>query len=182
MDRYLIRGFVDGLLSTLGIVIGASAAIGAGEVEASHIIIAAGIGGGVANSLSNVLGAVMGEKAAIYERFKEVEKAMLKDEALRGTKVDEKIQDKIVSSGVADGFATLGGAIVPILPFLLIPIFVFSVLMALYVSIAISLASFFILGIYVGKISKENVVLSGLKMAAFGGVTAIIATLIRIAL
>ncbi|MBS3802436.1 MAG: hypothetical protein KGY65_06770, partial [Candidatus Thermoplasmatota archaeon] len=65
--RYLIRGFIDGVLSSLGVVIGASTAIGAtvgsnNATAASAIIIAAGIGGGVANGLSNILGASVGEK------------------------------------------------------------------------------------------------------------------------
>ncbi len=183
MDRYLIRGFIDGLLSTLGIVIGASTAIGAGGgVEASHIIIAAGLGGGIANGLSNVLGAFMGEKAALYERYEKVEKAMLKDDALKGTKVDEKLQDKVLTSGVADGLATLGGAILPILPFFLITLPAFTTIEGLYTSIGLSLVLFFVLGTYIGKISKENIVLSGLKMVAFGGITALIVTLVRIAL
>lgn len=186
MDRYLIRGFIDGLLSTLGIVIGASTAIGAtggaeGGVEASHIIVAAGLGGGVANGLSNVLGAFMGEKTALYKRIKKVEKAMLKEEALRGSKVDERLQNKIISSGIADGLATIGGALVPVVPFIFTSIFVFDPLMALYFSIIISLVLFFILGTYIGKISKENIILSGLKMMAFAGATAIVAALIRLA-
>lgn len=181
MDRYLIRGFIDGLLSTLGIVIGASTAIGGGG-KASHVIIAAGVGGGVANGLSNVLGAIMGEKAATYERVEKMEKAMLKDEALQDTKVDERMQDKIMTSGIVDGVATLGGAMVPVLPFIFILALPLSSLTALYISIGISLALFFALGVYIGNISKENVIISGLKMVAFGGVTAIIATLIRMAL
>lgn len=181
MDRYLVRGFIDGLLSTLGIVIGASTAISTSTViEASHIIIAAGLGGGIANGLSNILGAFMGEKAALHKRFEKVEKAMLKDEALRGSKVDEKAQDKIITSGVADGLATLGGSIVPVVPFLLIPLLGIVPMIGLYISITISLGLFFVLGAYIGKISKENIFLSGLKMAAFGGVTAVIVTIIRL--
>ncbi len=183
MDRYLIRGFIDGLLSTLGIVIGASTAMRTGGgVEASHIIIAAGLGGGVANSLSNILGAFMGEKAALYERYQEMEKAMLKDDALKGTKVDEKLQGKVLTSGAADGLATLGGAILPIVPFFLITLPGFTTLKGLYTSIGLSLALFFVLGTYIGKISSENMVLSGLKMVAFGGATALVVTLIRLVL
>lgn len=180
MDRYIIRGFIDGLLSTLGIVIGASTAIGA-SAEAAQIIIAAGIGGGVANGLSNILGAFMGEKVEVGKRMEKVEKAMLEEEALRGTKVDEKFQNEIVSGGVADGLATIGGALIPVLPFLFIAIFAFSTQIALYVSIIFSLIVFFILGVYVGRVSKENAIFSGLKMAAFGGITAVVVTLIRLA-
>lgn len=181
MGRYLVRGFIDGLLSTLGIVIGASTAIGSGgAVEASHIIIAAGIGGGVANGLSNILGAFMGEKMEMYKRFERVENAMLKEEVLRGTRVDDEVQEKVISSGLLDGVATLGGAIIPVSPFFLVPLFSFPEMEMLYTSVAASLTVFFFLGVYIGRISKENLILSGLKMAAFGAGTAIIAALIRL--
>lgn len=180
--RYLVRGFIDGLLSTLGVVIGASTAIGADNgVEASHIIMAAGVGGGVANGLSNILGAYMGEKLEMGAKFEEVERAMLKEEALRGTKVVERVQNRVISFGIFDGLATIGGAMVPVLPFIFIPLFTIADLTALYVSIVISLSLFFFLGAYVGRVAKENIVLSGMKMVAFGGVTAIVVTIIRLA-
>ncbi len=180
MDRYLIRGFVDGLLSTLGIVIGASAVIGAGEVNGSSIIIAAGLGGGVANGLSNVLGAFMGEKAALYERYQKVEKAMLKEGAIKDSKVDEKLQDRILTSGAADGLATMLGALIPIVPFFLASFPAITPIKSLYIAVGVSIALFFSLGAYIGRISKENMVFSGLKMAAFGGATALVVTVIRI--
>ncbi|KXA89392.1 hypothetical protein AKJ62_03235 [candidate division MSBL1 archaeon SCGC-AAA259D14] len=186
MDRYLIRGFIDGLLSTLGVVIGASIAITSGGTETVQagyiIIIASGLGGGIANGLSNVLGAFMGEKAAMYERYKKVEKAMLRDDVLKGTKVDERIQDKILTSGVADGLSTIGGAIIPIIPFLFVPIFTLTPMFGLYLSILVSLVLFFVLGIYIGKVSKENIILSGLKMVAFGGATTVIVGIISLIL
>lgn len=183
MDRYFIRGFIDGLLSTLGVVIGASTAIGTGsEIEVSRIIIAAGISGGIANGTSNILGAFMGEKVAAHKRFKEIEKAMLKEEALRGTKVDEKAQNKVISSGILDGLATIGGAIIPVFPFILVAALILSSMTALTVSIGLSLVVFFVLGVYIGKISKENIIFSGLKLVAFGAATAVIAHLIKVLL
>ena len=79
--RYLIRGFIDGVLSSLGVVIGASTAIGAtvgsnNATAASAIIIAAGIGGGIANGLSNILGASVGEKLVKEIELGEIEKAI----------------------------------------------------------------------------------------------------------
>jgi len=179
MDRYLIRGFIDGLLSTLGIVIGASTVIGSGQMEASHIIISAGLGGGVANGLSNVLGAFMGEKAALSERYEKVDKAMLKDGAMKGTEVDKKFRDKVISSGIIDGVSTLIGAIIPVIPFIFSIFLGFPPITGLYLSVGISVSIFFVLGAYIGKISKGNIVLSALKMGAFGGATALIVALLR---
>ncbi len=179
MDRYLIRGFIDGLLSTLGIVIGASTVIGSGQASASQIIISAGLGGGVANGLSNLLGAFMGEKAALSKRYERVEKALLKDGAIKESKVDKEFKNKVLTSGIVDGVSTMIGAIIPVIPFIFAMILDFTPMSALYSSIGISVALFFVLGAYIGKMSKGNVLYSALKMGAFGGATALIVALLR---
>ncbi|KXA92723.1 hypothetical protein AKJ64_02390 [candidate division MSBL1 archaeon SCGC-AAA259E17] len=181
--RYLVRGFIDGLLSTLGAVIGASAAIGtSSETSAASVILSAGVGAGIANGLSNVLAAFMGEKLVVVRRLEEVERAMLEEEALRKSRVADEIHQKIISGGMADGLATIGGAMVPVLPFVFVPLLAIKGTIALYSSIILSLVSFFVLGGYIGKVSRENVIFSGLKMAAFAGVTAIICKLVKMAL
>ena len=183
--RYLIRGFIDGVLSSLGVVIGASTAIGAtigsnNATAASAIIIAAGIGGGVANGLSNILGASVGEKLVKEIELGEIEKAMLKRGGeLHGTVVDEKLNETLWSSAIYDGIATFIGSIIPVLPFIVGALFLITDMISLYTSIVISLFVFFILGIYIGKIAREQVIISGLKLVAFGVVTVIITTLIR---
>ncbi len=177
-SRYLIRGFVDGVLSTLGVVIGASTAIGT-STQASQVIIAAGIGGGMANGLSNILGAFMAEKVMVGERLEELEKAMVKEEALRETKLNEKFKTRTISGSLADGLSTIGGALIPVIPFVLAPVFLISERTALLSSVVFSLLLFAFLGVYVGRVTKENIVLSALKMASFAGITAAVATLIR---
>ena len=185
--RYLIRGFIDGVLSSLGVVIGASTAIGAtvgsNNTATSAIIIAAGIGGGVANGLSNILGASVGEKLVKELELSEIEKAMLKSGGeLRGTAVDQKLNEKLWSSAIYDGVTTFIGSIIPVLPFIVGSLFLITDMISLYASITISLLLFFILGVYIGRIAKEHIIISGLKLVAFGVVTVIITTLIRMIL
>lgn len=174
MDKYFIRGIVDGSLSCLGVVIGASAAIGL--EQAKWIIIAAGLGGGVANGISNLLGAYMAEKAVVYKRFEEVEKAMLKSKVVRDSEIGGRRIRRIYSSGIIDGVATIIGAVLPVIPF-----FIFGTTLAVWVSIGITLSILFYIGTYVGKISRENIILAGGKMVAFGATAAVIAALIRMA-
>lgn len=142
----------------------------------------AGVGAGIANGLSNILAAFMGEKLVHVRRLEELEKAMLEDEALRKSRVADERHQKIVSGGIIDGIATIGGAMVPVLPFISVPLFGVEETIALYSSVLLSLMAFFILGGYIGKISRENVIYSGFKMAAFAGVTAIICKLVKMAL
>lgn len=178
--RYLVRGFIDGLLSTLGSVIGASAALNSNtEAGAATIVLSAGIGAGVANGLSNVLAAFMGEKLVLGRRLEEMEKAILKEEVLRDSKVADEIHEKIARGGIIDGIATIFGALIPVLPFAFVSTGLITGIFALYLSVAVSTITFFILGGYIGSIAKENMLLSGAKMAAFGIVTTIIVRLLR---
>jgi predicted membrane protein (TIGR00267 family) len=180
-NRYIIRGFIDGVLSSLGVVIGASAAIGFGDNDtAALIIIAAGIGGGIANGLSNILGAFVGEKLVKEKNLRKIENAMLKKEGLRGTELDRRMEKEVRICGVYDGLSTIFGSLIPVAPFLLGLIISCDSTFLLYVSAAISLILFFILGLYVGKISRENIILSGLKLVAFGMVTLIVTFLVKI--
>ncbi len=181
--RYLLRGFIDGVLSSLGVVIGASTAIGfAAANQVAAVIIAAGIGGGIANGFSNILGAFVGEKLVKEKRLRKIEKAMLKKDALQGTEIDKRMQKNVIYSGLYDGLATIVGSLIPVFPFIIGRFFVIKSSTLLYISAAISLILFFILGVYVGKISKENLILSGLKLVAFGVVTLIVTLLIKITL
>jgi len=178
--RYLLRGFIDGVLSSLGVVIGASTAIGlSSSVKATTIIIAAGIGGGVANGFSNILGAFVGEKLVKEKRLRKIEKAMLEEENLRGTEIDKELEKKVFFSGLYDGIATIAGSLVPVCPFLVGVLIKIQNLALLYSSAFISLVLFFLLGVYIGRISKENIIFSGLKLVAFGIVTLVITLIIR---
>jgi len=175
MARYFIRGLIDGSLSTLGIVIGASIAIGLSPEAARTIIIAAGIGGGIANGLSNIIGAFAAEKTVAHKELERVERAMLKRGAIKNSELHRETEKKIISSSVIDGLATIGGSVIPVLPFFILP-----ALPALEWSVAVTLAFFFVIGIYIGRVSRENLALSGLKMVLFAGATAGIAALIKI--
>ena len=166
--RYIIRGLIDGSLSSLGVVIGASG----GDVS---IIIAAGIGGGVANGISNILGALTAERAILEGKRSSQEKVLLKEEgSLKKTSFYKEALNKTAISGIGDGVSTAFGSIIPVLPFLFL-----DKQMAMIVAILITLLILFILGIFIGKISKENLVISGFKMVIGGLLVAIISFIIE---
>ncbi|UXM84683.1 TIGR00267 family protein [Methanococcus aeolicus] len=161
--RYIIRGIIDGSLSSLGVVIGASG----GDIS---IIIAAGVGGGVANGISNILGALTAERAILEGERASQEKVLLQNEgSLKKSSFYQMAIDKTAVSGMQDGLATALGSIIPVMPFLFL-----EKNMAIMVSIAITLAILFALGVFIGKISKENLKIYGLKMVIGGVMVAII--------
>jgi predicted membrane protein (TIGR00267 family) len=164
--RNITRGLIDGSLSTLGIVLGAAISM---DIK---VIMAAGLGGGIANALSNILGALTAEKAAVMVDLGKYERAMVGSKTkLRETKIYEKEKRRIWASGVSDCIATLVGSLVSIAPFALL-----SLTPAIYASIGLTVGLLFVLGLYLGKLSKENMIFSGIKMAIFGVITAIVAS------
>ncbi|MBN2518708.1 MAG: TIGR00267 family protein [Candidatus Altiarchaeota archaeon] len=168
--RYVSRGLIDGSLSILGVVLGA--AVG-GDVK---VIIAAGLGGGIANCLSNVFGALTAERAAIMADLKKTEEDLVgSDVRLKDTKIYTNQKNRILQGGALDGLFTFIGSTVPIAPFLLVGRLV-DLETAILLSVAVTLLLLFVLGVYLGKLSKENILISGSKLALFGLITAIIAS------
>jgi predicted membrane protein (TIGR00267 family) len=160
--RYITRGFIDGSLSTLGIVLGA--AVG-GDPK---VIIAAGLGGGMANAISNLLGALTAEKAGVMQELGEYEKAMVGSKVkLKDTHIYEKRKKRIWKAGLYDGLATFVGSVVPVIPFAIL-----SISNAAIASIVVTVSLLFMLGVYLGRLSKENLIFAGIKMAIFGLITA----------
>ena len=167
--RYIVRGLIDGSLSALGVVIGAS-----GSADAS-VIIAAGLGGGIANGLSNILGAFTAEKASLERERIQKEKSLLKKNGyLKKSIIYKKAIRETMICGLIDGISTTIGSALPVVPF-----FLFDIKTALYVAIGITIAILFILGVFIGKISKENVVVSGIKMVIGALVVAVLCFMVE---
>ena len=161
-----MRGFIDGALSTLGVVVGATAA-------PAQIIIAAAVGGTLANGISNVLSAFSAEGIQKYAELRGVERAMVA-RRLDGTARHRQITGITFRAGLVDGGATVLGGSIPIIPYLMAPPF-----QAMLIAIGLVLALALLLGVYLGHISRKNMALSALKMAAFAVLVAGLVYLIQ---
>jgi len=172
MQRYVFRGLIDGSLSTLGVIIGAQSA-GVG------VILAAGIGGGIANGLSNILGAFTAEKSATERKLAEIRKAMVFYPQFKKTELYRNQMRLTIMSGILDGLATIAGSLIPLVPFMLSLFLKISKSYALLSSLILTVILLFLIGGYIGRISRENLVLAGVKMAVAGMATAAICTAIE---
>ena len=110
--RYLIRGIMDGSISTLGVVIGAF------NPEAS-LIVAAGAAGAIANGISNIIAAFTAEYADQYTNLRALEQATLRE--LEGTYQEKALKREILISAVYDGLASIIGGVLPLFPFVFFP-------------------------------------------------------------
>jgi len=166
MKKHFIRGIVDGSLATLGVVIGASAAI-------PPIIVAAALGGVMANGVANSLSAFSSEKVFQFAELRKTEKSMVR-KSLKGSTPEHMKSRATVRASLTDGLATIVGGSIPIIPYLLLPAAI-----AMLISICSVISIVFIIGLYIGKLSKENILVSALKMVFFGIAVVAIAYLVQ---
>jgi len=176
--RMFVTNSFDGLLSSLGVVLG-NYVSGTDNVE-SYI----GTVLGASFSLgffSGIVATYLSERAERLRELKRTERVML--HSLKGT-IYEKAA-KLVPIYVAL-WSGLGAIVLPLIgisPFLTVKMLNIEVATAIlvYASAAIMILELFALGYYLGMISGENRVLSGLRMALIGLGSVVFFTLISIA-
>jgi predicted membrane protein (TIGR00267 family) len=164
--RYVILGSIDGLLATLGIILGVSV-VGASNL----IVVSAGFGGAIALALTNGLGSYLAESTIEHGKLVETEKSLLRK--LSNTYVESQSKKRIVNDALTHGGASFLASLVPLAPWML------GVGSAL-VSIVLSLITLVALGIYSGYISRQNYVMSVAKMVGLGMLIIITVELLRI--
>lgn len=174
--RYFVMNAFDGALTMLGVVIGAYLA----NIRAPLSIISAGVAGSLAMGISGVSGAYMTEKAERLKQLKTLEKAMLKN--LRNSIQYRSHRFATLMAALVDGLSPALAAICVISPFFMVHLGFLTFENAFFYSIGITLVVLFSLGVYLAKISDENVIAYGLQMLAVGVITAALAIVVSIAL
>lgn len=175
--RYFVMNAFDGALTMLGVVIGAAMA----QTETPTIIIAAGISGSFAMGISGFSGAYMAESAERTKELKHMEKALLKpldEESVQ--REAARFATKVTA--LVDAVSPAIAAIMVISPFFLINSGILTMSMAFVASLAITFTILSVLGMYLAKVTEENMLWHGLRMLAVGLITAILCVLVSVAL
>lgn len=172
LRRYFAMNAFDGAMTSLGVVIGAWL----GELQDPGTIIGVILTGAVAMMVSGFSGTYMTESAERNHSLNELEDAMLVD-------LDETIyhragQTVSIIAAVVDGLAPFVASIPAVAPFLMVGALGLKV--AFLSSIGLSLATLFLLGVYLGRISGGNLLLSGAKMMVSGVAVALIALFLNL--
>jgi len=163
--RYFIKNGFDGSMTLLGIIVG-SWVVGVTEPE---IIVTAGLGACLAMGVSGLFGAYMTEKAERTRQLKTLEGAMLTD--LSGSILSDASDFVSVYAAFVDGASPILTAVISLIPFILALTGTFVIWDAYIVSLILTLATLFSLGLYLGRIAKENILLYGIKTLAAGILT-----------
>jgi len=164
--RYFVMNAFDGALTMLGVVIGAYVS----GVLKPIVIISAGIAGSIAMGTSGMSGAYMTEKAERTKKLKGLERAMLKDmkDGLHG----KSLRFASIYAAIVDGVSPALAAMIVISPFFLVNFNLISSEIAFFSSITITLLILSLLGVYLAKISDENMIKYGIQMLFVGVITA----------
>ncbi|RLF11521.1 MAG: hypothetical protein DRJ98_03235 [Thermoprotei archaeon] len=172
--RYFVMNLFDGSLAVLGVVLGSYAA----GVRDPSVVIKVGLGVGVAMAVSGFSGAYMAERAERTRELKVLEKALFSD--LEKTAFGRASSFAALLAAIVNGISPIAAIAVATAPFMLASLGFFNFNVAVAWSAALMIATLFILGIYMGKVSGESVLISGFKALLIGGVTASLLLLIQV--
>ncbi len=160
--RYFIKNGFDGSMTVLGIVVG-SWIVGVDEPE---IIVTAGLAACLAMGVSGLFGAFLTEKAERKQHLKTVEAAMLTD--LSDSIISEASDFVSLYAALIDGASPMLTAVISLIPFILTLTGTLIIWNAYVFSFIVTLVTLFSLGLYLGRIAKENMLLYGVQTVAAG--------------
>jgi predicted membrane protein (TIGR00267 family) len=159
--RAFVNNSFDGVLTMTGVVMG-NFVVG---VEDATVVLVTGLSTALAIGISGGWGAYLTESAERRQDIDELEQVTLTD--LGDTKIGKASRAAVVTVAAVDGLSPFLSALVVVLPFFLVPLLP-SVQYAYYASIALALLALFGLGIYLGRLSKRSLIMSGLRTALAG--------------
>ena len=173
LRRYFAMNAFDGAMTSLGVVIGAYLS----HIHEPRSVMGVIITSGIAMMVSGFSGTYMTESAERSRSLNELEDAMLVnlDDTLYGR------ASRFVSlfAALVDGLAPFIAAIPSLVPFLVVP-GLLAIETGYMASVAASLVTLFTLGVYLGKISGENILVNGVKMVLAGIAVALIALVLNL--
>ena len=174
--RYFVLNAFDGALTVLGIIMG-SYVVG---VKDPRVVIGASFGACLAMGVSGFWGAYMAERAERKRALKDLEMALFIN--LKNTLLEKASKVATLWIAFIDGVSPTVVALSATTPFLLSHANLIGFEVAFYASVTIILATLFILGAFLGKISRENVFLHGIRMVVVGVVISLIFIVLNVAL
>jgi predicted membrane protein (TIGR00267 family) len=160
--RAFVNNSFDGILTMVGVVMG-SFFVG---VQDATIVLVTGMSTALAIGISGGWGAYLAESAERRHEMSELEKFTLTN--LHDSKIGRASRAAVVIVAAVDGLSPFLAAVLVLIPFFFTPLLP-SVTVAYYTSIVVALVALFGLGSFLGKVSKANILMYGIK-TAFAGV------------
>jgi len=170
--RYFVMNSFDGAMTMLGVIVGAWAL----DAINPKVIIGIGLGASLAMGISGFSGAYMAERAERKRRLHRLKRAMLTD--LGKTMHGKASHFASIWTALVDAVSPFMAAMISILPFFLASADLIPAGTAAVVSVVLIMGIIFGLGMFLGRISRESMLLSGARTLAAGILTALIIALV----
>ncbi|MFA5365083.1 MAG: VIT1/CCC1 transporter family protein [Candidatus Bathyarchaeia archaeon] len=167
--RYFVKNGFDGSMTMLGIIVGSWVV----HVTQPAIIVTAGLGACLAMGISGVSGAYMTERAERKRDLKSLENAMMIK--LKDTVITDASAFVSFYAALVDGGSPILTALISLSPFFLVYHGLLVIENAYIGSLVVTLITLFMLGIYLGRIAKENALWYGIQTLIAGVATVLIA-------
>ena len=169
--RYFAMNAFDGVLTIIGVLMGHYAA----GVDDPVIVVTTGLTTSFAIGISGLWGSFLTESAERKRGIDEISRSTLTDQ--NGSKIGKASRFAAVAVAIIDGVSPFVASIVVLIPFFFANLFN-NIHYVYYVAIGFALLVLFALGMFLGKISKQNLIIMGLRTLAAGLVSILISTLL----
>ncbi len=173
--RYFILNGFDGILTILGISVGAYIA----KVSQPSLIISSSIGTAVGLMVSGVTGAYVTEKAERLGQLKKLKQTMVSD--MEGSVQEKNVKTKSTLIAIINGISPMLCALISMVPYFLAHLGLIEMVnTAYYASMTVSGILLILFGSFLGKISKESVFKYAGMMVGAGIITASLSILLGV--
>ena len=159
--RYFAMNAFDGVLTIIGVLMGN---LGAG-VTSAHTVVTTGLTTCVAMGISGLWGSYLTESAERKHDLDELGSHTLTD--LHDSKLGRASRYAVVMIAIIDGISPFLAALIVLIPFFVADAFP-TLQWAYLASLGGGLLALFGLGVFLGNISRENLLLSGAKTVVAG--------------
>jgi predicted membrane protein (TIGR00267 family) len=161
--RYFAMNAFDGVLTIIGVLMGNFVS----QVQDTKLIVVTGLSTSLAMGISGLWGSYLTESAERRHEIDELERQTLTD--LHNTKIGKASRMAAVMVAIVDGLSPFLASILVLVPFFLTGLLP-SIAWSYYAAFAMALFTLFGLGLFLGRISKENLLISGLKTVIAGAI------------
>ncbi len=170
--RYIVVNSFDGILTTIGIIVG----IYAGGIADPKVIIIAVVGAAIALCVSGIFGGYLTEEAEKKGSLARIERSMLKK--LSSTKIEEKSKKSTIVIGLANGLAPAFASLIIISPAFFAALGIISEKNLLFMMIGIAFIMLAVLGVILGRRAKDNILKYVIKTVIIGAIAAVLTSVI----
>lgn len=162
----------DGILTMIGVMMGSFTS----GIEDPDIVITTGVSTSIAIMISGAWGAYLTESAERKKDLDELGRSTLSD--LNGSRIGRASRFAAIAVSAVDGLSPFVGAILGLIPFFFSDLFP-SIRIVYLTGFGVSLVALFALGMWLGNVAKENLVVYGIKTLLAGVVSIIIGSMLN---